>query len=104
MKLEYRYKKIKFQNIMSVWNVNSKESPYGTFSQYATLNPYWSPYDSEGRLVQVLSETNSLNGLVGNPLYDATLSTRLHTNNLNYSNNFYVEVLPIDGCGPSHES
>ena len=97
VKLEYRYKKIKFQNIMSVWNVNSKESPYGTFSQYATLNPYWSPYDSEGRLVQVLSETNSLNGLVGNPLYDATLSTRLHTNNLNYSNNFYVEVLPIDG-------
>ena len=96
VKLEYRYKKIKFQNIMSVWNVNSKESPYGSFSQYATLNPYWSPYDSEGKLVQTLSEKNSLNGLVGNPLYDATLSTRLTTNNINYSDNFYVEILPIE--------
>lgn len=97
VKLEYRYKKIKFQNIMSIWNINSKESPYGSFSQYATLNPYWSPYDSEGRLVQVLSETRSLNGLVGNPLYDATLATRQNTNNLNYSNNFYVEAFLVEG-------
>lgn len=45
--------------------VKSKNSPYGTFSDYVTLNPYDSPYDETGVLVQKLSWD------VNNPLYEA---------------------------------
>lgn len=45
--------------------VKSQDSPYGTFSNYVTLNPYDSPYDETGVLRKKLSWD------VNNPLYEA---------------------------------
>ncbi len=56
--------------------VNSAESPYGSFSDYTSMNPYESPYESDGSL------RRSLTGNINNPLYEA------QAGNFNKSNNF----------------
>lgn len=49
--------------------VGVKDSPYGTFSDYAEANPYDSPYDEFGYLARTLSYSHN------NPLYEASLSS-----------------------------
>ena len=56
--------------------VNSAESPYGSFSDYTSMNPYESPYESDGSL------RRNLTGNINNPLYEA------QAGNFNKSNNF----------------
>lgn len=70
-----------FRNIMSITSKNSKNSPYGSFSEYAEMNPYYSPYDRNGNI----SFEN------GNPLYNGILNTKIIDAYLEFGNNFYVE-------------
>ena len=96
--LMYRYKKILFRNIMSVSSVKSNDSPYGNFSQYAMLNPYWKPYDESGNLVRYFEgASGNKSDRIGNPLYDATLSTKLTESYLYFNNNFYIEAELVKG-------
>lgn len=95
--LQYRYKKVLFKNIMSIQSVKSNDSPYGTFSTYARMNPYWTPYNSDGTLKQYLTESSDRAGLVGNPLYDAMLSTKLASSYVYLNDNFYVEAELVEG-------
>ncbi|WP_205687026.1 SusC/RagA family TonB-linked outer membrane protein [Chitinophaga rhizosphaerae] len=95
--LSYIYKKIRFTNNLLIGLGNSSESPYGSFSTYVRMNPYWSPYDEKGRVRKQLGNPGSSiysgrwNTLPTNPLYDATLNT-FQTNNTNdITNNFSVE-------------
>ena len=94
LNLSYRYKNILFRNITSIASNTSNDSPYGSFSQYAELNPYLSPYDSENRLKRILTndEESSLFGSIGNPMYDATLNTLLQNKYLHVNNNFQLEA------------
>lgn len=46
-------------------SVKSQDSPYGTFSDYVSLNPYDTPYDETGALLKKLSWE------INNPLYEA---------------------------------
>ena len=41
--LSYRRNRWTFRNIMSIANMKSNDSPYGTFDEYARLNPYYTP-------------------------------------------------------------
>jgi TonB-linked SusC/RagA family outer membrane protein len=103
MNLSYRRGNWTFRNIMSIANMNNSDSPYGTFDTYASLNPYYNPYDEEGNLVSGFNSgddalvmyksasANSLQGYVGNPLYDATLNLKLTSEYLNFTNNTYIE-------------
>ena len=91
LNLSYRYKNILFRNVMSVTDRKAKDSPYGTFDTYVALNPYYMPYDEDGKLVKLLAD-NDYEGQVGNPLYDASLDVRLNNNYLEFMDNFYVEV------------
>lgn len=52
--LSYRYKNLLFREQFYVTDSKSKESPYGTFSEYARLNPYWRKYDAHGNIVEIL--------------------------------------------------
>lgn len=79
-------------------NTNSKESPYGSFSDYIRMNPYDSPYDEYGRLVKFLSWG------APNPLYEATVGNINKTNNLSFTNTlklrwYILENLFIDAQG-----
>lgn len=48
--LSYRSGKFNFRNILSVNFNKSNNSPYGSFSEYTSLNPYFSPYDEYGNM------------------------------------------------------
>ena len=76
-----------FRNIMSITANHSKDSPYGSFDEYAVMNPYYSPYDKAGNI------TPGNN----NPLYNGTLNTKLLSSYLEFSNNFYIEYNVLDG-------
>lgn len=95
MNLSYRLKGWQFRNIMSVSSMNSSESPYGDFSLYAKMNPYFNPYDEEGNLVKQFTLIDDAHFYVGNPLYDASLNCKNISNYLDFTDNFYVEYSPI---------
>ncbi|WP_303179486.1 SusC/RagA family TonB-linked outer membrane protein [uncultured Butyricimonas sp.] len=56
-------------------NTNS-DSPYGNFSDYVNMNPYWNPYDEDGAPVyeyQHPLKKSSDNSGVYSPIYDAVV-------------------------------
>ena len=91
--LQYLLKKVQFRNSLRVFQTASNESPYGSFSQYVALNPYWTPYDAEGRVKELL-ENISIPGApvsrTANPVYNAMLHSVNRTSYFGISNNFNV--------------
>lgn len=79
--LSYTYRNLRFRNSLQILQGKSTESPYGTFSDYTKLNPYWTPYDENGAVLKVLGYPGSQDyynfwiDLPVNPLYNATLNT-----------------------------
>ena len=77
MLLRYDRKAFTFQNELIATFNRSENSPYGSFSLYTRLNPYYVPRDAEGKLKKMLEERYSpFKQVVGNPLYDAALPSR----------------------------
>lgn len=101
LSVAYRYKNLNFRNELTVTASNSEDSPYGAFSEYSKMNPYWSPYDEHGNLLknaELSVETTSINpAFRANPLYNASLNTKLTSNYLDVTNNFYAEWMIISG-------
>ena len=85
--LQYNYKNLKFLNNLTYETVRSSESPYGSFSQYAQMNPYFYPWDEQGNVVEMIYEPDK----ILNPLYNATLNTKDERKYDNFTNNFSVE-------------
>jgi hypothetical protein len=79
--LSYAYKNLIFRNYLNINNIKSQQSPYGSFSDYFILNPYWRPYDQNGNVNKVLGDpgttdySNIWTTLPTNPLYNASLKT-----------------------------
>jgi len=114
--LSYRIKNFQFRNDLTLAFNKSNNSPYGSFRQYAQLNPYWSPYDDAGNLKVYLEEVidpqtglrvgsnltdfyDNLNGYVGrpvNPLYNASLNITDQTSYKRITNNFETRWQPKD--------
>lgn len=74
--------KIRFQNELAITVVKGNESPYGSFSQYARMNPYYRMADDNGNIIQrvdtwrrVAASGQGTNEYVLNPLYNATLNS-----------------------------
>lgn len=93
--LSYSYGNIIFRNDLNISLNKATNSPYGAFSEYARLNPYYTPYDEEGNLKYYL-ENNDLwyaryKNVVLNPLYNATLNTFNTSEYTNLNNNFSIE-------------
>ncbi len=93
--LSYRSGKFNFRNILSVNFNTSNNSPYGTFSEYSALNPYFSPYDEYGNMKKILGNfTASASAspfYYYNPLYNATLQTKNFSKYNEITENFYAE-------------
>lgn len=76
--IRYRYKGLLISNIAYVdYTTSDRTSPYGTFDQYAKLNPYYRIRDEHGQIQQYLeqavyddSRVNSAGMTVGNPMYN----------------------------------
>lgn len=99
--LSYRYKQWMFRNSLSVTGNRADDSPYGTFSDYVSVNPYFSPYDENGNLLKVLGYYTSpgANGntlTYYNPLYNASIGTKNFSKYAQIVENFYIEYRPIE--------
>ena len=103
--LSYRYKKFLFRNIIDVTSTKGTDSPFGSFSDYSKMNPYWTPYDQFGNLIK-----NAETGIVPyygsstignfsavNPLYNSTLNNIITNNYVDITDNFYTEFSIITG-------
>jgi TonB-linked SusC/RagA family outer membrane protein len=73
-----------FRNEITVNQVNSMESPWGNFSDYVRMNPYYPKTDSTGHILQSVDQWTYLYNLSGggtaylpsdvlNPMYNSTL-------------------------------
>lgn len=86
IKLIYRIKdKITIQNYASYSYTHAYNSPYGSFSNYARMNPYERVHDDNGEVIPTLMDGTA------NPLYDAKLPNRNYSN---YQN--FMEQLNMD--------
>ena len=96
--LSYRKNNWTFRNIMSIaWN-KSEDSPYGSFSEYASVNPYFTAYDKDGNVRKILfsgyygeGDDAYSEGVVTNPLWNSTIGTKYTSGYLDFTDNFYVE-------------
>lgn len=92
--LTYRYKSLTFRNYLELSSNKSQNSPYGSFSDYTKLNPYWTNEDEEGKVKKILGTFTSFTGYkttYANPYYNGYLNTQLDKEYLNVSDNLYVE-------------
>ncbi len=101
--ISFRTKKLLFRNIMSINSNKSSDSPYGTFSDYAKMNPFWQATDANGKVYRYAegsenyqSQGESSLDKIANPMYDATIGTSITASYLKFTNNFYAEWQIID--------
>ncbi|GAB6950144.1 TonB-dependent receptor [Hoylesella timonensis 4401737 = DSM 22865 = JCM 15640] len=99
--LSYHHFGLLFTNDLNIGYTHSDESPYGSFSDYTRLNPYWKPYDDTGNLIKMF-DTNvdfygSLSNLPSNPLYNALLNQKDSQQYTDITDNFSIEWRPFEG-------
>ena len=95
--ISYRYKGLNFRDNLAITSNVANDSPYGAFSEYAALNPYLTPYDEKGNLVQNANIIPGSDNFVENPLYNASLNTKLASKYIDVTNNFSVEWMIVMG-------
>ena len=91
--LTYRWKSLQFRNKLTIDYNSSNNSPYGTFNEYAKMNPYSRLYDADGNLIKSYNYTNNagVSGAYYNPLYNTTLNTIDNSTYTTITENFYAE-------------
>ncbi len=93
--MTYMKDKFTMRANVSLSESDSKNSPYGSFSQYTRLNPYYIPEDANGNQLKVL-DNNTVSGqstVIINPLYDANVGIKNTTNSLNMTTNLSLEYM-----------
>ncbi|MEG2555561.1 MAG: SusC/RagA family TonB-linked outer membrane protein [Odoribacter sp.] len=99
--LSYYREKIQFSNNTSFGVNEANNSPYGGFSTYVGMNPYWEPFDSQGFPIPLYEKSKKgvKNPLfatpVANPLYDAKLPGFNVQKYTDLSNNSSIQYRPI---------
>ena len=95
--LSYRKGKVNFRNILNITFNKSNNSPYGSFSEYTALNPYYKPTNEYGKVQKLLgtflpsSSVSATPTYYFNPLYNAELGTKNFSKYNEITENFYVE-------------
>src|SRR5690606_34197714 len=71
----YRLNNLLFRNITNIISNSSAESPYGAFSEYSRMNPYWRAENPDGSIPYYAEQApNGRNYL--NPLFNSTLNSK----------------------------
>lgn len=103
--LSYRVNRMLFKNDVTFTVNTANNSPYGVFSTYAAMNPYWSPYDNNGNLVQnveklyqengqlVYGSSSNSYGIYANPMYNSTLNVVDRQKYQNITDNFNMQYM-----------
>lgn len=90
--LSYRHNKLLLKNILSIISNKSNESPYGEFSEYSRMNPYWQATDENGNIVQWVEQIGSTSTKVANPMYNSIIGTSFTSSYLQFTNNFLCRM------------
>ncbi len=101
--IRYRYKGLLISNIAYAdYSKSDRTSPYGDFSTYTLLNPYYRIYDADGNIQRYLERkilsgnyTLSAGMTVGNPMYDTQFNTFDRSTDFTIRDAFRVEYRPI---------
>lgn len=103
LNMRYKYKGLSFQYQFSLGSTKGNNSPYGDFSQYSRLNPYWTKTGANGQISKFVDNyvVNDINGnpvaLDGytpseiNPLWNTTLNTIDNNKMVSMGHNVYAE-------------
>lgn len=90
--LVYRKGKISATNNFSIDRNFSFNSPYGTFRDFARMNPYWRIHDENGNFMKSYTiGTGSSSIVVGNPLYNGNLNSKDGSNYTAITENFQID-------------
>lgn len=107
--LSYRSEKFLFRNQFTLMSNVANDSPYGSFDEYAKLNPYYTPYDQYGQLSEnIVPHLETGNSVMvnnwykdiefqANPLYNAQLNTLLQNKYIDFTNNFEIQWFAFTG-------
>lgn len=97
----YTINKLRFSNSARFYQTTANESPYGSFSTYLDMNPYWSPYDENNNVKYYLESFDATGDYAyssyqTNPLYNASLGIINRNKNVGIQNNLNIryDVLP----------
>ena len=101
--IRYRYKGILISNIAYVdYTKSDRTSPYGTFSDYTLLNPYYRITDANGQIRQYLEQAtlssdniSSAGMTVGNPMYNTRFNSLDRNIAFEIRDAFRAEYTPI---------
>ncbi len=95
--LQYRYKNLLFKEQFAFLDNNATESPYGNFSDYAKMNPYYRPYDENGNVNRELGGYSTLQSydVIYNPMLNAYSNYKDESKYTDFTNNFYIEWKPF---------
>ncbi len=87
----YRYKNLVIRNILDIAYNRGDESPYGTFREYADMNPYYRATNERGEIVKILDNDPATGPIVTNPLWNSTLNTVDFSEYSQFTENLEVE-------------
>lgn len=100
LNIQYRKNKWNIGNNVNVSTTTGNESPYGSFSQYTKINPYYSPTNANGEYEPVLDRKGLGSGIqretIYNPLYDIQFGNINKSNTFAFSNNLQIEFIAMD--------
>ncbi|WP_207424346.1 SusC/RagA family TonB-linked outer membrane protein [Desertivirga brevis] len=90
--LQYRLRKFSFRNNLMIDRNRAENSPYGSFSEYTRMNPYWRIFDETGALIPTYT---SFSNQIYNPLYNASLNSINGDRYTMITENFYTDYNPV---------
>jgi TonB-linked SusC/RagA family outer membrane protein len=91
--LSYKLKGFIFRNKLSITHNSANESPWGSYSLYAMMNPYSRIYNETGQLIKSYNYT-AMSGAVDpqtNPIWNSMINTKYISKYTDITNNFYAE-------------
>ncbi|MCR9013368.1 SusC/RagA family TonB-linked outer membrane protein [Gabonibacter chumensis] len=96
--LDYRFKKIQIRNMVTYDKMSSRESPYGSFSDYTKKNPYDYYKNEDGSYMQTTQSWNSSIGTFQrlNPMYEAHLHNYDKSNYNELTDNLNINWYVMD--------
>ena len=93
--LSYQHETLRFTNNTMLGFNNSSETPYGSFSDYVNMNPYFEPYDEYGNVIKTLGllgdgASSRWSKGIANPLWNPETNTYDKSNSTSITNNFAI--------------
>lgn len=89
--MTYLKKRFTLRASINLSESEGQNSPYGSFSSYTSLNPYYRPTGDSGKYAQIID--NYKGYVITNPMYDATVGIKDGTKSLTMATAVNVEYM-----------